>query len=59
MANFEKSADLRSDELHKVPEILVRHFHPHRAIRPAFPEAHATIVVGGLENPAYGAYREC
>ena len=59
MAYFEESADLRSDELHKVPQILVRHFHPHRAIRPAFFRGpHVTIVVGGLENSAYGAYRK-
>ena len=59
MAYFQKSTDLRSDELHKIPEILVRHFHPHRAIGPAFFRGfYATIVVGGLENSAYGAYRK-
>src|ERR1700729_488988 len=58
MAYLEESANLRSDELHKVPQILVRHFYPHRAIRPAFLETDVTIVVGGLENSAYGAYRK-
>ena len=59
MAYCQKSTDLRSDELHKVPEILIRHFHPHCAIRPAFFRGlHVTIIVGSLENSAYGAYRK-
>ncbi|HXR36591.1 MAG TPA: hypothetical protein VN754_11605, partial [Candidatus Binataceae bacterium] len=59
MAYFQKSTDLGSDELHKVPEILIRHFHPHCAIGPAFFRgSHVMIVVGGLENSAYGAYRK-
>jgi len=59
MAYFQKSTDLGSDELHKVPEILIRHFHPHGAIRPAFFRGlHVTIIVGSLENSAYGAYRK-